>query len=82
MRQVQIQKEKHFLLPKAPVIRMHFHLKRNDIVADSPPVYPERMKTIMKTETFEYAIQSESILKRNEMKTELFEPFYLLLFWN
>ena len=31
------------------------------------------IKMIMKKETFEYAIQSGSIWKRNEMKTELFE---------
>ena len=47
--------------------------KRNDIVAVSPSVYTETMKTITKTQTFEYAIQSGSIWKRNEMKTERFE---------
>ena len=42
--------------------RLHgyvFIRKRKDIVAVSPPVYTEAMKTIMKTQTFEYAIQSE-----------------------
>ena len=33
----------------------------------------ETMKTIMKTQTFEYAIQSGSIWKRNKMKTERFQ---------
>ena len=47
--------------------------KRNYMFAISPPVYTETMKTIMKTQTFEYVIQSESIWKRNKMKTELFE---------
>ena len=31
-----------------------FIWKRNEIVAVLPPVYTERMKTIMKTQTFEY----------------------------
>ena len=34
---------------------------RYDIVAFSPPVHKKTMKTIMKTQTFEYAIQSGSI---------------------
>ena len=35
---------------KAPVTRIRFHLpKRNDIVAVSPPVHTEAMKTITKT---------------------------------
>ena len=50
-----------------------FIWKRNDIVAVSPPVYTETMKTIMKTQTFEYVNQKGSIWKRNEMKTKLFE---------
>ena len=45
--------------------QMHFYLKCNGIVgivAFSPPVQTETMKTIMKTQTFEYdaAIQSGS----------------------
>ena len=34
---------------------------RYDIVAFSPPVHTETMKTIMKTQTFEYANQIVSI---------------------
>ena len=58
---------------KTPVVRIRFHLKRNDIVAVSPVVYTETMKMIMKTQTFEYTIQSGSIWKCNGMKTERFE---------
>ena len=43
---------------------------RYDIVAFSPPVHTETMKTIMKTQTFEYANQIGSIRKRKDMKTE------------
>ena len=56
--------------------RLHgcvFIWKRNDIFADSHPVYTETMKTIMKTQTFEYAIQigfeNAKKWKRNDMKT-------------
>ena len=34
---------------------------RYDVVAFSPPVHTETMKTIMKTQTFEYANQIGSI---------------------
>ena len=62
-----------FKKSKAPVTRIRFQWKTNDIVAVSPPVNTETMKTIMKTQTFEYAIQSGSICKHNEMKTERVE---------
>ena len=45
---------------KAPVTRISFHLKTQDIVAVSPPVHKETMKTIMETQ---YAIQSENATK-------------------
>ena len=46
---------------------------RYDIFAFSPPVHTETMKTIMKTQTFEYANQIGSIWKLKDMKTKWFE---------
>ena len=63
--------------------RLHgyvFIWKRNDIVVVSPHVCTETMKTIMKTQTLEYAIRSGSIWKRNEMKTERFENVSVFTF--
>ena len=48
---------------ETPLTRIRFH-------SFSPPVYTETMKTIMKTQTFEYAIQSGLILKRQRNETE------------
>ena len=36
-----------------------FPLKMQEIIAFSPPVHTETMKTIMKMQTFEHTIQSE-----------------------
>ena len=41
----------------------------NTMIYGLPSVYTETMKTIMKTQTFEYAIQSGLIRKRNDLKT-------------
>ena len=43
---------------KASVTRTRFHLKT---LAVSPPVHTETIKTSMKPQTFEYAIESGSI---------------------
>ena len=57
---------------KAPVERIRFQLKTRYCFSFTP-VHTQTMKMIMKTQTFEYAIQSGSTCKRNEMKAERFE---------